>query len=344
MLSIPNLEQIRDENPYTYEAMKKIVAAVNAVATSAGLDATGNFAAPPMIGSVSVSAANGMFDVAIVDKSPVRKAIHYFLEYDTQASFPNPRPLYLGPTRNISVFLGNQTLYFRAYSQYLGSPISPKITYGNPPTAVTGGGPAPAPPSRRRAAGEQEADQVSGKTPTLACWAGNRSNESAFLCSMTLRQNQGHGPSTHARDGERKSKREQSRTVIRQYTEADLEALRRMHQAQGFNYPFPTDLGDRIFLTKIVLEDGAGTPVMAALVRLTAEVYLLMDPGAGSPRERWDRLLALHAVAERDARARGLADAHAFLPPQVERAFGRRLRKLGWARDPWPAYCKKLDL
>jgi len=117
-----------------------------------------------------------------------------------------------------------------------------------------------------------------------------------------------------------------------------------MHQAQGFDYPFPTDLGDRIFLMKIVLEDGAGTPVMAALVRLTAEVYLLMDPRAGSPRERWDRFLALHAVAERDACARGLADAHAFLPPQVERAFGRRLRKLGWARDPWPAYCKKLEL
>jgi len=153
MLSIPNLEQIRDENPYTYEAMKKIVAAVNALARTAGLDPEGNAAAPAAIGSVGVSAANGMFDVAIVDKSPVRKAIHYFLEYDTQASFPNPRPIYLGPTRNISVFLGNQTLYFRAYSQYLGSPISPKITYGNPPTAVTGGGPAPAPPQPPQGSG-----------------------------------------------------------------------------------------------------------------------------------------------------------------------------------------------
>ena len=128
---------------------------------------------------------------------------------------------------------------------------------------------------------------------------------------------------------------------IRDYTEGDLAALERMHAAQGFGYPFP-DLADPIFLSKLVVEDDAGQPVMASLVRLTAEVYLLMDRSAAPPKARWERLLALHASAERHARARGLDDAHAFLPPQVERAFARRLVRLGWVKDPWAAYCKKL--
>ncbi len=128
---------------------------------------------------------------------------------------------------------------------------------------------------------------------------------------------------------------------IRAYTPADLEALERMHAQQGFGYPFP-DIADPIFLSKLVVEDDAGRLVMAALVRLTSEVYLLLDPQAGTPVERWRRLLGLHAAAEREALARGLDDAHAFLPLQLERAFGRRLRRLGWVKDPWPAYCKKL--
>lgn len=98
--------------------------------------------------------------------------------------------------------------------------------------------------------------------------------------------------------------------LIRAYTEADLEALRAMHARQGFDYKFP-DLADPIFLSKLVLADNANRPVMASLARLTCEIYLLADPAAGTPRERYARLLALHCAMERDLAARGLQDAHA---------------------------------
>ena len=62
---------------------------------------------------------------------------------------------------------------------------------------------------------------------------------------------------------------------IREYTEADLEPLRRIHASQGFDYAFP-DLRDPIFVSKLVLEDDAGRVVMASLARLTCEMYLLM--------------------------------------------------------------------
>jgi hypothetical protein len=92
-------------------------------------------------------------------------------------------------------------------------------------------------------------------------------------------------------------------------------------------------------------EDRGATKILgAAFLRLTAEAYLLLDPLAGTPRERWQWLLALHAAAERDAWQRGLEDVHAWLPPPIARKFGKRLQRLGWLRDDtWSPYCKRLE-
>jgi hypothetical protein len=127
---------------------------------------------------------------------------------------------------------------------------------------------------------------------------------------------------------------------VRAYTDADFEAVRAMHVAQGFGYALP-ELRDPLFLVRSVVEQG-GRPRMATILRLTAEAYLLADPCEGSPRERWRWLLALHEAVRQEAAARGLADVQAFLPPRVARAFGRRLAALGWRRDPWTCYTRVL--
>ena len=115
-----------------------------------------------------------------------------------------------------------------------------------------------------------------------------------------------------------------------------------MHASQGFDYAFP-DLSDPIFISKLILEDDTGRPVIAALARLTCEMYLLMDRREGNARQRWTQLLALHRAGEHDLLARGLDDAHAWLPPQIAQRFGRRLESLGWLRDnTWTPYCKIL--
>jgi hypothetical protein len=158
---------------------------------------------------------------------------------------------------------------------------------------------------------------------------------------------------------------------IREYTPADFEALRSLHAAQGFGYPFP-DLESPLFVSKLVLEDELDDSLnevgdvegrevahrnsppktsaapkrsriaMAILLRLTAETYLLHDPAAGTPRLRWQRFLALHEAARNSAAARGLDDVQAFLPPRVARAFGRRLARLGWTHDPWPCFSRRV--
>lgn len=131
--------------------------------------------------------------------------------------------------------------------------------------------------------------------------------------------------------------------LIREYTDSDLSALHQMYGLQGFNYPFP-DLEDPLFVSKLILEDDARRPVMASLARLTCEVYLLLDPAAGNPRDRFTRLQLLHAAGERNLLMRGLADAHAWLPPRIAKRFGRRLEYLGWVRDDaWTPYCRRLD-
>jgi hypothetical protein len=48
-------------------------------------------------------------------------------------------------------------------------------------------------------------------------------------------------------------------------------------------------------------------------------------------------------VAIFDLLARGLDDAHAWLPPPIAKRFGRRLEALGWLRDDaWTPYCFRL--
>jgi hypothetical protein len=146
--------------------------------------------------------------------------------------------------------------------------------------------------------------------------------------------------------------------LVREYQERDLHALRTIHAAQGFDYALP-DLNNPLFVTRIVLTDdvakendehrhpeASATKILgAAFLRLTAEAYLLLDPQAGTPRERWQSLLALHAAAERDAWQRGLEDVHAWLPPPIAKKFGKRIARLGWIRDDaWTPYCKKLSV
>ncbi len=162
---------------------------------------------------------------------------------------------------------------------------------------------------------------------------------------------------------------------IHEYQESDLAALQCIHAAQGFDYALP-DLRNPLFVTKLVLAqdptpsdecrdtiyraptdatrndseaNGLATAsrekiLGAAFLRLTAEAYLLLDPRAGTPRERWQWLLALHAAAERDAWQRGLEDVHAWLPPPIAQKFGKRIARLGWLRDDaWTPYCKRLN-
>jgi len=171
MLTIPQLAQIKGRDPYLYESLKQVVGAVNALGRATGVDPSGSIAEPAPIGGLSVVAANGIFNLAITDNSPVRRGIFYFAESDASPAFPAPHVYFLGSSRNLRVSLGNQTLYWRAYSQYIGSTPSAPVAFGSPPAAVTGGGaagPAPQPSSGSGTATAQQGGSGFGVDQTLS--------------------------------------------------------------------------------------------------------------------------------------------------------------------------------
>src|SRR5690242_4273968 len=130
MITLPHLPYIRTKDPKLGETIDDLRKAFISLAQQAGLSPSGQIAAP-QIQSISVTAANGVFSVTVTDKSATHLGINYFLEYADNANFNNSHTLFMGPSRSENgLFLGSGTFYFRAFSQYLSSTPSAKVTYG----------------------------------------------------------------------------------------------------------------------------------------------------------------------------------------------------------------------
>ena len=139
MLTLPHLGRIESQDPYLGETLRSIMSAINLQGSLTGVDPTGSFPAPDAPNQIQVSSVAGGFDVAIVDNNPQRGE-NYFVDYSASPSFSNARTVPLGTTRNVYLPLGTNTFYFRAYSQFQGSEISPYAIYGGAtPQSVTGG-------------------------------------------------------------------------------------------------------------------------------------------------------------------------------------------------------------
>src|SRR3989442_4132949 len=148
MLTVAQLAPLKDRDPYLYETLVKIVASVNATSQRAGVDPNTPAPAPSPVASVMVQATNGWFDISITDPSDSRPGLFYFAESDVTPAFGAPRVYFMGASRNLYVQLCNQTLYWRAYSQYIGSQPSGPLTLGSPPIAqTTTGSDCPATPA-----------------------------------------------------------------------------------------------------------------------------------------------------------------------------------------------------
>jgi len=146
-LTMLNLSQLKKSHPGVYEDLIKLQESHNNM-----LQALGGIAAPVAQGGISVTGTNGIIDVQITDKHP-EVGEEYILEYDTQPSFASAHPIFLNASRNYrSGNLAGLTTYWRWYKSTKLGGISGRITFGNPPTAVTPGqlstaasGPTPSP-------------------------------------------------------------------------------------------------------------------------------------------------------------------------------------------------------
>lgn len=136
---LPNLDHIRVKDPKMWEVFVKIQSHLRAATQPA----------PPQVSSIVVTAANGWFNVVLTDNGDVNAGVEYFIEYSTTAGFQQPVVVHNGASRTAVLNLGNQTLFWRAYSQYqnpLSQPSPPIVFGGTTPLGVVGGG-ATVPPA-----------------------------------------------------------------------------------------------------------------------------------------------------------------------------------------------------
>ena len=146
---IKNGDWIRaNMDPRVYEALQDLDQRHQTLAQQVNGNSTGQPSAPPAIQSLKVTAANGHFTAAITDNGPIYRGIQYYLEHADNPNFSNAQQIHLGDVRNHTVFLGNVTRYWRAYSSYSSSPSGAPVYHGSQvrPAAVSGGGTISGPP------------------------------------------------------------------------------------------------------------------------------------------------------------------------------------------------------
>lgn len=126
---------------------------------------------------------------------------------------------------------------------------------------------------------------------------------------------------------------------VREFKPEDMDALKSLHARSGFKYELP-DFADQQFVVRRVADDD-GQIVMAGFLRQTTEAFLICDPHWRGPRWRYEALEAIHNDAVEQIRRMGFRSIEAFLPPQIEKRFGKRLLSMGWkhyVEEEWPCY------
>ena len=126
-------------------------------------------------------------------------------------------------------------------------------------------------------------------------------------------------------------------------TDSDVETLKRFHAEQKWPYDFP-DLDEQQFVVKRALHDDDGALVGGVVARKSVELYFLGDATWRTPRWRLEALKLMHEDMRVDLAKQEYTDGHCWLPPQVSKSFGKRLKKtFGWRKSTWDVYSRKVN-
>ena len=140
--NLPFLRSIPQFGSRLVEALQDIQKLVNNVGQQTNAEPTAQeIAPPPQIHALNVTAGAGVAHVQITDENPVYRGISYHVQIATDRGFSAPITQHMGPSRDIRIPVGNQPLYYRAFSDYPTSAPSSPIYHGGAapvPIAATG--------------------------------------------------------------------------------------------------------------------------------------------------------------------------------------------------------------
>jgi hypothetical protein len=127
--------------------------------------------------------------------------------------------------------------------------------------------------------------------------------------------------------------------MIRDFQVEDFDAIKSIHETQGFDYNCP-ELTNPLFLVKKVRVVN-GRVVAAMCLRVTAETFLLIG---GSPETRVRSILELQPEVLREAFDKGLSDVVCVVPPEISASFAPVLARMGWEQGrEWPMWSRELS-
>lgn len=112
--------------------------------------------------------------------------------------------------------------------------------------------------------------------------------------------------------------------MMRPLTKDDMEAVRLLYDESKLQDGWP-DFAEMVE-AQVIVEDGKIVAVAAA--RMVPEMILILGKGHPAARLYWLKLL--YGKMLEFLQERGLKRAIAFVPPQIERAYARRLRSFGF--------------
>lgn len=139
--------------------------------------------------------------------------------------------------------------------------------------------------------------------------------------------------------------------MIRHFMFEDLARAREIHEANGLDERcFPelaisTPAGQEpnpLFVVGEVFEH-EGKPVLMSFLKVTSELYLLVDHTVGTPEERWEWLKAFKEHMKAEAFRAGFDQMTAWIPTDVEESFAKRLEAMGFIKSPWQSWTLNVE-
>lgn len=120
--------------------------------------------------------------------------------------------------------------------------------------------------------------------------------------------------------------------------ERDIPAIEAIHALAGYKFPLPDLRSDMIECVEVVVDD-FDVPVMAAAAKRGIELYLFCPPGGPvHPQVKMEGVRMLHESVRDIIVRKGFSEGYACVPPEIERSWGRKLRRIfGWERA-WASY------